>query len=547
MFYKTQIKSVTNDGVLDIQGKSLKFIGYLRVKPGDTVFTDGKFIFGNVPPKGTPAIFDEPSGIPVLGDKDSSGSEELQGYFNRNGKYRKYKVAGDKWIVNDKKTYAHDNGEENIIDAEIARDSNGKEIGVYTVEKVITQLKQNDEDYHWGSYYITRDDPTEEYCNQYGVFVGTVVQLEQDDFSDLWTFKNYPDSMRHVETEVYCSYEEGYTFMHQMGKCMYILRGNELDYRMADDSIIKKCEVVVRLDSKEIKRIDIADLLKNFEEDAKKETNPLPSRDAVKHIKTRANLCNFKISPDGTWEALIDAEIWAANSVYTQCLEDDNSSYARDIFSSTSHSRLLVKIKSDGTFEKFFEWKWIRPLIITDVSFGGYYSVVPGTHKYEEPDVSETAQGYILTSKNHEKSYTQGIYFIRIFTTYDARKIEPELKYNQKNLEIAENTAFQIQDDYQAEIVNVSEDIDKWKLCGVYDDTGNKIFGEVSADTDAHKWNMSIAPLKDGYLFGIHKDEEEEISGKLYLKDNTGKVEQVGGGLKNFRLRELKRISKARK
>ncbi len=118
MFYATQIKSVTNDGVVDIQGKSLKFIGYLRVKAGDTVFTDGKFIFGNVPPKGTPAIFDEPSGIPVLGD-------DLQGYFNRNGKYRKYKVAQDDWITNSDKKFAHNKEEvdgEKVIDAIITDD-----------------------------------------------------------------------------------------------------------------------------------------------------------------------------------------------------------------------------------------------------------------------------------------------------------------------------------------------------------------------------------------------------------------------------------------
>lgn len=128
MFYTTTIKSVGNTGVIDAQGRRLNFIGYLPVKEGDTVYTDGRFIFGNAPPKGSPAIFDEPSGIPVLGDEyslsDSDPKDELRGYFTTNGKYKKYRIAGDDWITNDKKTYAHDGSfedvdDENIIDAEV--------------------------------------------------------------------------------------------------------------------------------------------------------------------------------------------------------------------------------------------------------------------------------------------------------------------------------------------------------------------------------------------------------------------------------------------
>ena len=58
---------------------------------------------------------------------------------------------------------------------------------------------------------------------------------------------------------------------------------------------------------------------------------------------------------------------------------------------------------------------------------------------------------------------------------------------------------------------------------------------------------MSIVPLKNGkFLFGIRKDEEHEIDGALYKVDRDGTVEQVGNGLKNFRLRELKKISKSK-
>lgn len=67
MFYRTQIKSVTTYGAIDMSGKSLSFIGYLPVKAGDWVYTNGKVIFGNVPSKGSPVVFDEElSGVPVL-------------------------------------------------------------------------------------------------------------------------------------------------------------------------------------------------------------------------------------------------------------------------------------------------------------------------------------------------------------------------------------------------------------------------------------------------------------------------------------------------
>lgn len=63
LFYRTQIKSVTDYGAVDMAGKKLQFMGYLPVKAGDWVFTDGRFIFGNVPPRGSPATFGEdPSG-----------------------------------------------------------------------------------------------------------------------------------------------------------------------------------------------------------------------------------------------------------------------------------------------------------------------------------------------------------------------------------------------------------------------------------------------------------------------------------------------------
>lgn len=124
MFYTTTIKSVGNTGVIDAQGRRLNFIGNLPVKEGDTVYTDGRFIFGNAPPKGSPAIFDEQGGIPVLGDEyslsDSDPKDELRGYFTKSGKYKKYGIKGDEWITNDKRNFGHGDAEidgKKIIDA----------------------------------------------------------------------------------------------------------------------------------------------------------------------------------------------------------------------------------------------------------------------------------------------------------------------------------------------------------------------------------------------------------------------------------------------
>ena len=52
--------------------------------------------------------------------------------------------------------------------------------------------------------------------------------------------------------------------------------------------------------------------------------------------------------------------------------------------------------------------------------------------------------------------------------------------------------------------------------------------------------NLSIAKLKEGYLIG-------SFWNNLYKVDEEGNFEKLGEGLKNFRLRELKNIAKAKK
>lgn len=148
MFFKTQIGSINSNGVFDTAGRRLIFIGDLPVKAGDWVFSDGKYVFGNAPPKGSPVIFnDEPSGIPVLGDND------LRGYFSRQGRFKNYAIAMDDWIVNSNKKFIHGENyidDKKILCAGITEDGNEFTItdGIYqdssTVESTLVRISLND-------------------------------------------------------------------------------------------------------------------------------------------------------------------------------------------------------------------------------------------------------------------------------------------------------------------------------------------------------------------------------------------------------------------
>ena len=284
MFYKTQIKSVTSSGVIDMTGRSLRFIGYLPVKAGDTVFTDGTFVFGNAPPKGAPAIFDEPSGIPVLGDFDSQGNE-LRGYVTMQGKYKKYKIKGDEWLVNDKNIYIHDNGETNIIDAEIALDENGRETGIYTVEKS-TDIEFDDDNYIWAISIFSTN------------YLGTNPTLLEKASKD----SLFSPSPPYIFDE----------FKIQFSTC---------DYARLNDIDCKQTTLTIKKDTNTVETLTLQQFMKALEETAFLNVTcvdtEFPHED---YIKSRARLINFKINSDGTWEALLDAEIVAERGFTHTCI-----------------------------------------------------------------------------------------------------------------------------------------------------------------------------------------------------------------------------------
>lgn len=118
MFSKTQISKVNINSAVDVSGRRLVFAGNLPCQAGDFVWTDGRVIFGNMQTQATPFFFDDSTGgVPVL-------TNTLRGYFDKNGNFKSYSIADDSWIVNNDKLYFH--GEPRsylrILDAEISTD-----------------------------------------------------------------------------------------------------------------------------------------------------------------------------------------------------------------------------------------------------------------------------------------------------------------------------------------------------------------------------------------------------------------------------------------
>ena len=556
MFYKTRIKSISNGSAVDVNGRRLTFIGWLPVKAGDTVFTDGKVIFGNAPPKGSPAIFDEPGGIPVLGDN------ELRGYFNKQGKYKKYSIKGDEWIVNSDKTYKHDNGEENIIDAEISDD--GK---LYTVEKkIIESDTEDDEDdnpvlfYHYTTkryfgylaprYYIMMKLGSRTYSHGNGSKFETYQSwwdeelfLEPDYIKD--TTPDVIDT-EHVITEDY--------------KTEIYYHGGFLDKE--GDGIVKDCSLIIKENGEEFTTLKLSELVKFAEDTAFEYVNiEIPDEETKKYIKSRARLCNFKILTRDNWEAVIKIEIGAEldypqpeRNLYFETEKQPLSVYPYSplFYSSAAvHLLMLFSVNSEGVNKKIAEKTSFMPL---------YYSKMINTvtTKSVDPPIDDedrtTFPYYICdvtgfqTILNGPDAGVQYVVWM-ISRVWNSRFMPNAPDYDNTSIEVEEYFTFPVQDDFQAKIKNLADDPALWQFGGVFDKDEKKVIGAILPEkTDAHKWNMSLAELRGGqYLFGIRKDETQEIDGALFKIDKEGNSEKVGDGLKNFRLRELKKISKARR
>lgn len=634
MFYSTTIKSIGEYGIVDTQGRYLSFIGDLPVKEGDTVYTDGRFIFGHAPPKGSPAIFDEPSGIPALGDEDESGKDELRGYFTTSGKYKRYRVKGDEWITNAEKTYAHDGSfedvdDENVIDAEIALDDKGNEDGVYTIEKIV------------GDWY--GDIPDDKFT------------FSRNGYRQRYGETNIEDVLKIIKYDNSLDFDN-FQLTHE--KSSRIMLASKTEFAKTETTILKPCELIIRKDGKEVSRIDFAKLVKPLDDKAKEiisqvklptsEHDSDPDYPPKDEVETRARLENFKIKPDGAWEAIITADIlakrtFAANDVTTEMTPYSHyeSTYTEDeqaqvgtittawsvtdtkITKSTysaaacAHCYFTAKIYSNEETPELMEsltdnYPLFFPVFKIHPNENSYATVVDAywldyfkndtmpryridTDKLfadfgdtnSKSGFSSTDYSYPQVDVKINVSFTGSSYvsatfspwganlivdsgasgslncIVTVFSIYNSRYMTNAPEYDKlvDDDDIAVDFNFPVQDEYTVKIERHREVTQygdttviqrDFEFGGVFDkddisviDGSNEYF---SAAGNAHRWNMSIASLKGGgYLFGIHADPDRDIDGELYKIDSVGKVEQVGDGFKNFRLREMKKISKAKK
>lgn len=508
MFYRTQIKAVTDFGVVDMAGKKLRFVGYLPVKAGDWVFTDGTFIFGNVPPRGSPATFGEdPAGVPVLGD-------DLRGYFSRNGSFKNYPVKQDNWLVNFDKKFAH-GSEDNVIDAELADDGS-----LLTVEKNPIQISDRDEVFNVLFYHYCFNSPL------VGLWHGYLIEYYSMQFLNT--------GIRGSECSVTASHFWITTLENGI---------QSFDY-FKNDEVIKDCELIIRKDGNEMKIINLSDIVLPAEEFAWSYINvDIPYSSEESHIKSGAILLNFKIAPDGKWSALFKIEIGAEHLYFDDtavavALEDcaPRSSIA-------VHSLLLFKVDSDGNAQKLAEYSefmplWHRHNYANHGKRSEYYETVAIGFPFRS--WASKNRVYALNPDTGQTTFVEAEW-VSMFI-YDSHLMENAPDYENPKIEFIDSFSFPVQDNFQARFTNAEEDIDKWTLDGIFDSDNKEIIGAFLPDeTDAHTWNMGCASLKGGScLFGTHDKA-------LYKIDRDGNSELVGDNLKNFRLRELKKISKSRR
>ncbi len=283
----------------------------------------------------------------------------------------------------------------------------------------------------------------------------------------------------------------------------------------SDDGVISRnCTLIIKANGEPIQTIDVyREHIKPYEEAEDKriakhlqdgllsysvsdkwvtETNVEPLE---WHYGTRARIDDFRISSNGSWHMLLSIVVVSRQKFYTDHFKVEYPVYYTGIF---------LKNRS---------------------SSGGVTSLYDSvTTVVDKEPLSAHFSGSRLTVAS-------------------ARTVSNSFRsYFQK--------------DFYA-VINLAEEPPaniwwKWMLDKIYT-ANNELVCDFSnidniENVDAHKWNMSITELKGGqYLIGIRKDKEREVDGALFKIATDGNIEQVGYGLKNFRLRELKRISKAKK
>lgn len=601
MYYQTKLKSVTAGGAIDVNGRRLSFVGNNPAQAGDTVWTDGRVIFGHIPIRGSVLNPPSESGIPIIANDINNDASNTHGYFNDKGTFKKYKIADDSWIVNNQKTFKH--GGDAVIDAEITINNNAenslrtavfdrtnneaiinengapiKKISLdKETERLINIKLKYDGDFELLKYTATHKLIAHEFpiSNTANASVamfdyGKPQFLEEKDFPfmdeqtggdpylnkalmALWEYclfgsynsetGEYSYSNRIDYVGIYAiSFPNGsmapvpITYLDPEINCNYVKVTSDAEQTFRN---YKKVETSGYYSDKVDERDDLYNAIEHMKEvfeqyDAAGEymhvtiqgTTEVVIGDSLIFPDTEGNfVARVVLSEDGT--TIISA---SAKDLRNR----DGSRRAPAIVMSYAVKKLLLYNTKDDTVQGrgyfFFEYtnsagkyKWINALDpdkttyrflfsggeMGDTNYGDGAVFLTRSGKYEASYEGDTHAGSVTETTTGDDDYD-----------------------------------FPVQDDYY---VNYEFQDSECQMTGIFDKEGNKICGRLPDQVDnlgnkipAEAYNLSIAPInKNVYLVGVHE-------GKLYkLKD--GELEEVGHDLKNFRLRKLKKISKAKK
>ncbi len=129
----------TGAGCVFADGKTLRVIGNLLVRPGDTVYTDGRIVYGHVPVREHANLPVSPPGVPFIGIPIGT-DKEFQGYYT-DAALRKPKHIGamttSSFLVNNGRSLFLEKPAPGraVVDAEILSNDKGAPIG-YSIATV---------------------------------------------------------------------------------------------------------------------------------------------------------------------------------------------------------------------------------------------------------------------------------------------------------------------------------------------------------------------------------------------------------------------------
>lgn len=554
MFYATTIKKVTANGVEDIHGKILRFTGSLPWKEGDTVWTDGKFILGHVPIRGGAILSPEEVGIPVVADWILANGTTC-GYFNRRGRWKKKRIAEDSWIVNANRTYRHDSSD--ILDAEIAI-TNGIEDGLYVARWADASSQK----------YILQD-------NQQVADGEIIVEKDGQRFTSL----RLSELAATIENEAKQDLEDNCpVFNHEADRV-----SNSAELKLFHVDTNGKWTAIIKFECEVRRKFNWVDTSLYYKTDTieyKHEVIPIPAdsnfRDNVisnlaNEIRARGVGYGFLLNDGESLEEClgrISLGVALVNFFYTYSrpcsidmeydhigvidgptmVETPNSTEAYETLSRT------LKFTSDSINNPEIvsgdKYRYIssilvkrasteqKPLSVTE----GYPKITVA--KSDPVTEEEYLETYVLSHLGigvvfHDKQVTSSVAFYDTleYLYYKTRTGIPGVREKEGTGEFT----FPLQDGYYQKAKEMPSEL---VSCAVYDSGGTLICGAngiIGVLSDRN--NFMIAPLGRGspqsYLIGRR-------NGELY-RATDNQFTQIGDGLKNFRLRELKNMNKAKR